>query len=159
MQAASIDCKMSTIKDGNYFKLAHTQKAVIVGRIQSWMLVDNEKGALPPEVVLPTVDRKLRPGQTKPKEKKRRASGANKAQAPKATTASKSKPTKMAKPSKRALAVIAKKRNDASSDNSEDEPLQRLRNSDYEWDHEDEPLQRLLNADSEPLGEPNVFKR
>jgi hypothetical protein len=118
VQAASIDCKMSTIKDGNYFKLAHTQKAVIVGRIQSWMLVDNEKGALPPEVVLPTVDRKLRPGQTKPKEMKRRASGANKAKAPKATTASKSKPTKMAKPNKRALAVIAKKRNDASSDSS-----------------------------------------
>jgi len=85
--ASTLDVKVTTAQSGNYTKLASSQKSIIVGRQQSWLLLDKENGIEDPELTVPVHAKpKLRPGQHKPKEKKQPKSRANaRAAIPKAT--------------------------------------------------------------------------
>ena len=68
--AACVDARVSMIADGNYQKIPTSEKAMIVTRQQSWMLLDHEQGKLPlgaTPPVLPQEPTRLRPGQSKKK--------------------------------------------------------------------------------------------
>jgi hypothetical protein len=65
--AEAIDAPVAMTHVGNYLKIPVGEKAMIIARIQSWILVDHEKGLLLPAADLPIVPpkQKLRPGQRK----------------------------------------------------------------------------------------------
>ncbi len=65
--AATIDAPVAMTHVGNYLKIPVGEKAMIIARIQSWILVDHEQGLLLPSAELPIVPpkQKLRPGQRK----------------------------------------------------------------------------------------------
>jgi hypothetical protein len=73
--AISVDAPVSMVHDGNYLKLPKPSQNMIIDRVQSWVLVDEENGISHPDSCIPVQKRKLRPGETKPKQTK-----ANKAQ-------------------------------------------------------------------------------
>ena len=97
--AACVDARVSMITDGNYQKIPTSEKAMIVTRQQSWMLLDHDQGKLPNGAtppVLPQQPMKLRPGQSKKKSvpaKTNKAAGKHKQAAP-----SNHPPRKLAKP-------------------------------------------------------------
>ena len=69
--AAAVDDRVNMVHDGNYMKIPQAEKNNIMTRIQSWILVAAEQGQVASNVVLPRPVQKqrLRPGQSKPKEK------------------------------------------------------------------------------------------
>ena len=69
--AAAVDDRVNMVHDGNYMKIPLAEKNNIMTRIQSWILVAAEQGQVASSVVLPrpVPKRKLRPGQSKAKEK------------------------------------------------------------------------------------------
>lgn len=65
--AATVDAPVNMTHVGNYLKIPVGEKAMIIARIQSWILVDSEEGIVLPGADLPVVPpkQKLRPGQRK----------------------------------------------------------------------------------------------
>ena len=68
--ARSLDMRIIMTSDGTYNKIPNLQKSLIIGRIQSWILQEAEAGQPTTNLALPLAKPKLRPGQSKIKEKK-----------------------------------------------------------------------------------------
>ena len=95
--AATIDAPVAMTHVGNYLKIPGSEKAMIIARIQSWILVDHEQGLLLPSADLPIVPakQKLRPGQRKKVTKPPPIAAAKaKAKTPVAKTQARAPPTK-----------------------------------------------------------------
>jgi hypothetical protein len=92
--AAAVDDRVNMVHDGNYMKIPLAEKKNIMTRIQSWILVAAEQGQVASNVVLPrpVPKKRLRPGQTKPKEKSQKARKPPKPKPIRKKTRSKPKP-------------------------------------------------------------------
>ena len=95
--AKSLDMRITTTTDGTYNRIPRLQRELVIGRMQSWVLQEKEDGILTTHVDLPLTKSRLRPGQSKPKNKPMKPSKPPKATKPprgqkaKATSSSRAK--------------------------------------------------------------------